>query len=522
MVTRYASTQASNNLPVGDDTIGAGTSVSPYLTLSKALQVAVAGDVVISNGNHTADASLAQGFGFFNIATGITVQATVPGIFTLRSAAGVARTVNINSNTGSVVFDGFIVDSENGSKYALDISASNASTVSLLNSEFKNPGRDITVRDNHPTTKLVVKNCKVNGAATTAGLCVAQGGAGKRVEIDRLTGIVTGITASKGGAIVLTSTATGSTARITHCDGLSAVSNNAGSACGVIHSVGFVMLAEENKNMILSEGIANSSSGIILVDPVLGVTANGGLLIGNSGFNLCSGGYLQRVGTDGGSSADNLTNFWESEGNEYTANPNATTLHGIMFGSCLGGRSNNDLVRFAGISFLSKLQTTGAVFSRMRAEYPVGGNSICYSKGSVGVQYLSLRARLRSGISTYIYRIDDDTPGTGTHSTGAICKAGNILSTDVAGLSQAVLVGVSCTATFENNNWSFVSVSGTPWSYSGTGYSTFAAWITAQEPTARNLIPTDIAKSFHRESYRQLASSKLGQSDPWMPVALGL
>jgi hypothetical protein len=374
------------------------------------------------------------------------------------------------------------------------------------------------LNDPNTSSKLIVRNVTLSGAATTGGIVVSAMGATKRVEINGATGSVTGITASKGGAIVLTATATGASARIENCNGLQATSNGSGSSCSPIHLVGVPAVVQNNKAMQVNEVAANSSSGLVLVEP-LGFQSDGGEIIGNSGYNSCSGGYLTRVGTDGAGANDNRTNNWISADNDWRGNPAASIMHGVMFGSCVGGLACEDTIREVSIPLLSKLQTTGAIFLRPRVEMPVGTTAVFYSKGSVGAKCIGAQVRMRRSAGYYIFRVDDD-PTIPTHSTGAVCSAANIWSDDPAGVSLVALVPANNTATFDNNNYYFAGgVTGTPWSINGTGYATFTAWQAAQELTARQVDPTSLNTQFHKNSYIPLLTAGL-VSGPMLSIML--
>lgn len=523
MTNRYVSNVASNGYVVGVDTNNGLSLTTPYLTLSKALSVSSAADIITVNGNMTASSSDPQGLNYFNMNFGATLQASVPGVFTLKAAAGQSQVLNILALSGSPVVDGFIIDDQGNTTFCINNSSSTTAPLMLKNLTVLHTSSGSTmVLDQSPAAKFSMLNCTINGVATAGGVNVTAANGNKIIDIDGVTGAVTGLTNAKSAAIIITATATGATANIRNCNGLTATSGNNGT-CAVIQTVGFIPVIENNINIVINEAVTNTNSAPILVQS--GASAflcEGAVIRGNTGQNNCSGGYLLRVGTDGSSGAlDNQVNYPTVYDNDFRGNPASSSMHGYMFGAMKGGTSFNNIARCVAISFLSKLQTEGAKFTNDKAYSPVSGNSICYSKGSVGAQFIGIEAHFDNGYTGFMYRFGID-PTIPTAATGGVARGGTVHSMDVGGVSQLVSVEATCDATFSRNNYNVVGVTGTPWAYQGTTYATFALWAAARELTSVNLVPTVINGRFHREVYRKLAASRLEQTDPGISFFIGL
>lgn len=505
MTNFYVSKRADNGLPVGNDSTGTGSLAAPWLTIGKALASGsvVAGDTIFTNGDFTASSSDPGGLDYFNVAKAITLRPMVFGDI-LKATGAQAAVVRVLCAAGTAVaVKGYYIDAQVTAQSPFLHHSSNTVPLTVTDCTLANPALTAHLLDQNTSVKLTADNITLVGAATSGGIYASAMGATKRVELTRIKGSVTGITSSNGGAIYLNATAAGAKARIAQCDGLQATTSSLSSRAAVISTNGVVALIENNKGMMVNEGISGCVTAIIAVRP--GSSAflcENSVVRNNTGRNTCTGGYLLLAGSDGSQGAtDNQCNYVNSSDNDFMGNPASTTMHGFIFGACKGGISSHDIARNVSISFLTKLQSESARFLNYKAIDPTTGNSISYSKGSVNARFIGGKAYLKNGYAGHMYRIESD-PTIPTLSTGAVCSGGTVFCADPSGITLAVTVAASNDSTFDNNNYNFiVAAAATPWTYQGTTYATLALWAAAREDTARNVDPSVIDAAFWKHAY---------------------
>lgn len=506
MTIKYVSNTASNGYVVGNDANNGTSPSTPYLTLDFALAHVSNGDTInVNDGTQTAAT-------FFSITNGITLRTVTDYGTTLVAGAGTtSRVINVIAASSIAVNIGkFIVDTLGLTTSGIVNNSGTTSETILSGTKLQNSGASGTTAqllfDLSTAQKITLRDIIWSGNVTTAGVYVAAAGATKRIEIDGITGGLTniGIVGNTGG-VLLAGTAAGARALVRRVVA-TVTTNHATTTCGVIHALGVTCMLEKNLGLYLAESQANSNSAPILLSPGNFLSENS-VIRWNRGRNLSTGGYLIRVGTDAAGANDNQCNYPVVHNNRFYGNPSSTSMHGIFLANIKGGCVTGNTVSSVIIPYISKLQTERSYWVRNRALTPTTGTGGCLkTKGSVNTTFVSNEIYLDASHDLMPIYIGSD-PGIPTVSTGVIC-AGNIVYS-IAALDKAVTVETSNDASFSDNNWVSPSVSGTPWSYTGTTYATLDLWGAARELTARNVNPIGIDPTFWKDKYLQLLRTEI-------------
>ena len=501
MATRYVSSAAINGFPVGNNANNGTTQALAWLTLDYAFSNTSAGDTIIVNGDHRSASSFAMGDRI--------VQAAVSGQPTLYATGAQTRVINILATTGNPTLDGINVDGENLCTNAVTVHASNTATYVIKNGEFRN-AKQQQILDSNPVALGTIKNVKLNGVATQGGIGVDLMGATKRVEIEGVNGTLTGVTSRAG--IYMSATASGAETRITGVSLNVTVASTA--TCANIYTRGVIATVEGNNDLVISETVTGGAQANIIVAP--GTSAflcENSVIRFNSGKNNCSDGYGILGGADGSLGVlDNQANRMTIYDNEMTGNPASGSMHGVVLGGITQGIASHNVLRDFGLPELIKDGIDCVLIANSIEGLVSNGSGAIRFKGATRGRSVGDKVRADGSTNNLIIQVDSD-PATSTNSIG--CVVVGHISTNTIPETTAVNVAVGSDCIFRDNVYSYAGgVSGTPWNYQGTGYTTLAAWAAARERSARNVVPTSVDRTYYRYVYRGMIRAALLKYNP--------
>jgi hypothetical protein len=506
MPTYYVSKSTANGYVVGNDSNN-GTSIStPKLTIANAaITTASDGDtVIINDGTYAETLTLTKAVTILPVTDyGVTITGT-----------GTPSNVVVTSDAdgGTFTFGKIIIDGEalSATSAALQLGVS----TNTLHNVVLNGTRIIGAAQYAIRDLLSVGNVTATGAEIlkTTGSSAFYG---YNTSLVRLSGTTTftdctfnlvGDNATfytihalphstTGGGGTMTLVMDGNT--ITHTN------NSATLTFNYVMRIWNVNVFDTHHNTITANapnaaGPSNDSTNIIFCQaytntPTYEAHTMTGNIYENTIYHNGTGGIVITAGGDGyiANEAGVMTDVDIYNNRVYGSSIN-TDLHGIIQGQQNGGRIYGNYVENIPLALMFKGQDGGVM----------SGNIVVNTNG-IGGQYASLRIKgsrnsvvtnntvINLASPTYVSAIGDmyqeDEAGARYGNSTGIVWSNNIIYNAGATARPARTQNSSQTATFSNNNYYMPSASSITYTYGGTDRTSFSAWQSNVEATARNV-----------------------------------
>ncbi len=478
-------------VPVGDDTTGAGTFASPYLTVTKALSVATDGQMIKLNGlpsaapTYTAEAA-------YGITVRVGIEPLIPGGAILTSG-GATRILQMSADLwlGAVEFD-----TAGTIDRAIDVGVTTHVNLTLAGTRFKNiktfgvytSGANISMFLDDPHFESNYSTCK--GTYYLANL---TGGG-----VYSLTGYRADITAhgvsgfGAGGTI--------------HAAVAGAVSvylanvriRQVASAAGVgsvyegllVQNVSNAVIVAPDIEMDMTALPLNSAAALVIQPStsspldtsgfvVLGLLRADGTRLGRIWCHSPGGGYGILAGYETLVAANGLMSGGRIEGMSIkcSAATRDAAWHGI-----LNGCKANTIIKYNEVSGSIVLKEDDGARVLGNVIYGCSGADVRL-KGSLNAKVYHNTLVLSASAGSYGLQVTDN-PTTGTVS-GGWDFAGNIIAApDGVNLPRFVATDAGNGGTYgENLYYATGTLDATAWVDAGVGAASLAAWQT-KEPSA--------------------------------------
>lgn len=475
MANIYVSQTAINGYAVGDDArtkANAASKTTPVLTVTRALAVAEANDIIIINDGTYTEASFIS-----NADENLTINAENDYQVIIRSASGTVRVVYVAS-TG-LTLGKIVIDAQNTQQNCINgVTTSNIAKLTLSGTKLIN-----FTMNGISFAKLV--NLTMNNGWEITSSSTVQHGIYLSVPDVSTVSIENGTidleltaTGTMRGILALTATA-GSVLNINNID-MKIASTSATSTVVGISSSGFAT----------NEIYDNTITGMDLAatNVISGISVPNSTILCNKCWvydNVIDGGNTAIVSGASiviGDDADVQPTYFNAINGAWVKNNTCKNInHGILCGWVIKGVVQGNSIENTVIGVISK-QSTDCLFT---------GNII--KMGSAGTGG-ALRMKYGSGAifnnNTVIIIGTLGLPIYLTHaSTGGVFKNNMVYCYGVTSL--LIQVDAECAATFENNNYYSSLAIGT-FLYNAVSY-TLSQWIAANESTALNIDPDFIS-----------------------------
>ncbi len=534
MTERFVSNQAANGFVVGNDANDGLTKLTPFLT-ADALHAATADGDIATYNDGTYVASSGNQYHRFN--RNATYRAYNKGAVILQPFAGAtAQCANsAPSGVGTVIFDGLIFDGIAATTYVVNFG--NTANMWIFRSCEARNGVAGGFRLTSNTGKFYFIDSKAAGAMNESGIRADAFNSGGSVFVDGFELALTNVTTT-GGGIYVVGNAAGVTAIIQNVFGSMIVNGTSPSPGIRANNVSSLLIrgpgrGSANRGLTIS-GSSTGNTALISATNTSSIATSRGVIDGFKGRNLTDKGYLINVGNDGVTNAasDYMISDFDiincDVGGDFASN----SKHGILMGTCNRGTIANNRITGVYYGIVSKLNN-GDTDIKCNETFGIktGGYHIV-SKASQGNQIAGNNCFSYYGYNAGFVESYYDANASLRADSGGNCRGNNFFSdTQLASggeytmrLGSPTLPGDTSSMSFFGNNYFLPAGSGanTFSVGSATFYSSLAAWITAQDANATNVLPTRLNPSFYRAQLSQYAVSKVAIDDPWLPSALGI
>lgn len=488
------SADAYAGILAGNDTTGAGTVLSPYATLAKALTVVAEGGIIMLNGN-PASPSIYTAATFFSITKGITIDAIYNQGAYLRGTGAQTRVVNVAPTAGQTVILGkLVVDAQNSiGSCILVIDQATTFTLRLRGTAvtgWTTQGVASTAAAATTKVNLIIEDAVLAGVSTRSAVYF-KGLIAGGVTIRRTQITVSNQNASGHGGVIVWAKATGCQFEFTDSACNLTLDNVVGTSTTYGVQVQNIPGANIQRNSFYLDGLNQVGSRPIEAIQVVATAAapldsSNPIIKGNTIQHLANGGMGIEIGEDNQDSGSRgFNNGGLVEDNRVICNDfsKAGTTHGIFNGS--GGNTimRRNLLYNTGIAIGDKEGDGARSYSNVIID---AGNSYLRLKGAKNAKHThNTMVKTVTATSTPILVTNNSTNG---HVGSGCVVSGNILYSDVA--TPYVSAEAAEAVTMDHNDY-FCSVApaATPWSWGGTTYASLALWQAAHEATAFSANP---------------------------------
>jgi len=491
MTIYYVSNVASNGFVVGNDSNDGLTKATAFLTFGKANASAANGDTIYFNDGTYLSSDGASGGTSHTLTKAVAIiSETALGAKFTASGVGAGSTVftvNVNS-TLPVSMINIDIDCANTQERCFTTSnPASKPTVTLTGIRFK----DFLAfgwRDPNATAHaLRIVNCTVSATPTASACAVVDYSSATFVDI-AVNGLVFSSYTPSSNAVNFglnlrtVAGRTSATASITGITGTAHTGTGGASAdLWMVHlqSISNAIVQDCNFTVIQDAGALEVVG--IKTRALNSLDCNGTIIRRNTINHQGSAGYGIQIGNSTSGASDNLCENAQIYQNTITGNSSGSnTPHGIQVNYQANASVYRNLVTQMNPCILWQRMSGGTAYSNIcRSNY--GDRGALYVKGSTGGSFVNNTVYINnaSGIGCFI-NVGDDAV-----NTSAFTVQNNLFYADVAS-ALFINVAASQTATFTTNlYWSTQSLAANSWSYQGANYSTFPAWQTAQEGTAK-------------------------------------
>jgi hypothetical protein len=518
------SNTAVNGLPVGSDS-NTGTAQAPFLTVQRALSAASgqpSPTIIVNSGTYSPSS------GSWQVPNSVTITALVPTSLSsasgtiLTQASGASTVLEFTNSTGAatLALNGVAMVGSTTTQL-VKVDTSTAMNYVSLNGVgfFFGSGSGLAEGTNG---KFMLTANNVGCVGTVTGSCFdINSHAAGNVTVNGMAANVTQLGDISYGALLdFVATTPGWTASISNVSG----TVTAGSSVRDYHAIRIfnspnasitnVGTAAANFVMQASNSNANCTPFLISNDPSNPIEADNPVVAYNYVTQDCVGGGHSSIlivsDGDPGPSLRDLVKHARIH-NEYDTAGSSTTIASNIEGPLCGWTSDcwiyNSVVQASAGAVngpygpIMKGTTGGFVWGNLVIN---PGHTGLLAKGGsewsggVGPQFWNNTVLWTINPSAAAICLGQVADESGAPVTGAVFN-NNICSYSFSGSNANRFVsqtGTGNTSTFSNNNYyAQGTTTGSGWQYSGTFYSTLAAWKAAVEASALGVVPNFVYTS---------------------------
>lgn len=526
MPTIFVSNSATNGFPVGNDANDGSTPALAKLTIASAHTAAAAGDVIFIN-----DGTYDLGASTLSLTKAVALEArTARGVVLIGTNATAIVTLTPPSS-GALEIDALDIRGTGSSANVVAINNSaNVSTVRLRGCALSGLTTTHVILDSYRigTTELIdvtvsgqipanvyrssasladvgAKTVLINGLhlsvqATATGATVAVGIERAAAVSNALTATVRNVTGR-----MFAPPALGVSAALVAID-LNKVAN------AVVDDIRLILDADgatANDSCIVR--VRGTDSTAVAHNPR--ITRVCGALLAPAGYAIQVGAQTTASFTDDAyiAGCDLIGRFYAS-----------ATPHGIAIGQCNRGLAINNVVRDFYVGAIPSINQGARFISNV---FDGCYGEVLFSKGSGATTPPLFAANI------IVMRRNPHQTGTGvfgvaiqvaTNNAGALFMGNVIVVMESAAINKFVLSDASQVATFYGNLYALLPGASLPanaWEYSGTSYSTLAAWAAAVETVAMGYSDALVGAAGPGFPFAQLA--KIFRGDLGVAPAVG-
>lgn len=498
----YVSSVSYGGIPIGVDATADATAAAPFLTWDAAYAYARPGDRILLNGN-PASPPVYQSTTATILDKRITVKA-INSRGAILAGVGSSRAVLVQPAAGeTITIDGVIIDASQNSGGTAGANCLQLTSQTLLYTlnlidvmlqGWAGATASYSIRTSAANCliALTITNCsQTGGTDTLGGIQVDTLGAGSSVVINGGTHNVPHCKAASRGPIFVGATATGVTASVSNTTCTMHADDSltgGGIHYGIyIQNIASAIIDTNNVTVTATAG-TRSAVGIYLTTSQSGTATelpcDGGIVRTNTVYNDCvGGGGLIIIGSDGsGDKTKCLSLIARSNTGSGSAAAISAGLHGIEMGTTTDGLAELNTITATALALVSKLALRNIWQDNTLSD---ATSAVMLAKGDVNSIFRRNAITQHVGYAGTCFYAEDDTPGSGAHSTGVSVSSNT--STNAGAISLGYTKSdLLNTVTYANNVYNHSS--GTEnatdkFNNLTVSYATLAAWL-AVEPTA--------------------------------------
>lgn len=503
----FVSQVAFGTSPIGNDATGDGSAANPYLTLTKAMTVAVDGSVILLNGDPANPAVYAAPT-IWTITKGIAIDSIVPFGATLTALTTTSRVVLINAPGKTITFGSITIDCQNLNTIGIEFSTAPVVLQTLNLNATRIVGYTIygcsTAAANAYVQLNAINVAMASGPASCRGsiylpLIVAggvfiQGGSYTTTNDNNVV---------SAGMLTLHAVATGVSCTIRNAAiNLNSIASLvAGVEAGIdLENVANAYIGYNSITMNVPGTSCKAISiapTIVAGTPAASLNSGGFMIEGNTITGNSTGGYLIVIGYDGvgiattgAVNANGLLNGGTIRHNSLFGSVAAATgaIHHVLNTCYANTKVYANRLTQGGVGLGDK-EGSGIYFGNIVDGMTVGE---LIAKGSSGAKFIHNTVILRSVNNGAIYVETNPRDGQSSQVCLNVTMLGNNIYSTIAGptLVQVDPLNITGLVLGYNNYYGPLAFTGNPWRYNGGSYANLEAYKTASgENTAAGYDP---------------------------------